>query len=146
MLKANVKEACMAFKLEDFKKINLAPGSPSISVTSNGITFNKAAIVKLEEVEKVNLYINENDKALAVTACTDDDKALNFLKKGKKAMTVRWNNKDLLQSLEELMGWNLIETGYKIQGLYDRDQGALFFDLKTAASLDMSRKESEMEE
>lgn len=135
----------MAFKLEDFKKINLAPGSPSISVTSNGITFNKAAIVKLDEVEKVNLYINEEDKALAVTACTDDDKALNFLKKGKKAMSVRWNNKDLLQSLEVLMGWDLIESGYRIQGSYDRDQSALFFDLKTATSLDVNRKKSDME-
>jgi uncharacterized Fe-S cluster-containing radical SAM superfamily enzyme len=86
----------MAFNLEDFKKINLAPGSPSISVTSNGITFNKAAIVKLDEAEKVNLFINEDDKALAVATCTDDDKALNFLKKGKKALSVRWNNKDLL--------------------------------------------------
>jgi hypothetical protein len=135
----------MAFKLEDFKKINLAPGSPSISVTSNGITFNKAAIVKLDEVEKVNLYINEDDKALAVTACTDDDKALNFLKKGKKAMSVRWNNKDLLQSLEVLMGWDLVESGYRIQGAYDRDQNALFFDLKTATSLDVNKKESDME-
>ena len=135
----------MAFKLEDFKKINLAPGSPSISVTSNGITFNKAAIVKLDEVEKVNLYINEDDKALAVTACTDDDKALNFLKKGKKAMSVRWNNKDLLQSLGVLMGWDLVESGYRIQGAYDRDQNALFFDLKTATSLDVNKKESDME-
>lgn len=122
----------MSFNLEEFKKINLAPGNPSISVTSNGVTFNKAAIVKLDEAEKVNLFINEEVKALAVAICTDEDKALNFFKKGKKVFSVRWNNKDLLGSLEHLMGWNLKESGYRIQGTYDRDQSALFFDLKEA--------------
>ncbi|MPL99690.1 hypothetical protein SDC9_45910 [bioreactor metagenome] len=135
----------MAFNLDDFKKINLAPGSPSISVTSNGITFNKAAIVKLDEAEKVNLFINENEKALAVATCTDDDKSLNFLKKGKKAMSVRWNNKDLLQRLEDLMGWSLSDTGYRIQGCFDREQNALFFDLKSATNLDANKKESDMD-
>jgi hypothetical protein len=134
----------MAFNLEDFKKINLAPGNPSISVTSNGITFNKAAIVKLDEAEKVNLFINENDKALAVAPSADDDKALNFLKKGKKVMSVRWNNKDLLQSLEDLMGWSLSDTGYRVQGYFDREQNALFFDLKSATILDANKKEVDM--
>ncbi len=124
----------MSFNLEDFKKINLAPGSPSISVTSNGVTFNKAAIIKLDEAEKVNLFINEDMKALAVTICSDEDKALNFFKKGKRVLSVRWNNKDLLDTLATMMGWNLEESGYRISGFYDRDQSALFFDFKTATA------------
>lgn len=130
----------MAFSLDTFRKVNLAPGSPSISITQNGITFNKAAIVKLLEPEWVNLLIDEEEKVIAVLACNEDDeKAIRFLRK-KKVISVRWNNKDFLQTVEELMDWDLSIAGYKINGIFDRNQNVLFFDLKTATYLNEKRR------
>jgi hypothetical protein len=42
------------------------------------------------------------------------------------------------------MGWSLSDTGYRVQGYFDREQNALFFDLKTATILDTNKKEDEM--
>lgn len=135
----------MAFNIENFRKVNLAPGSPSISITRNGITFNKAAIVKLLEPEWVNLLIDEEEKAIAVLACKEDeDKAISFLSKRKKIMSVRWNNKDFLQTLEELMDWDLNIAGYKVNGIFDRNQNVLFFDLKTASYLNEKNRSDDV--
>lgn len=125
------------FDINDFKTINLTSGFPSISITKNGITFNKAAIMKLDEVGFVNLLFDEDDKVLAVKACKkEDDKAIAFLRAGKKVLSVRWNFKDFLQTLESLMNWKLEDQGYRVKGLFDRDQMVLFFDLKTASFLE----------
>ena len=130
------------FDLNNFKTLNLAPGFPSISITRNGVTFSKNAIIKLEQTEYVNLLVDEEEKVIAVKPCEKgDDKAIAFFRSGKKNFSVRWNFKDFLETLEALMDWNLEEQGFKIKGIYDREQRALFFDLNTAIYLDKEGKD-----
>jgi len=131
----------MMFNLENFKKIGLAPGYPSISFTKYGMTFNKNAIIKIGEPEKACLYIDEEEQVIAITAASnDDDKSLPFMSKGKKVMSVRWNHQDLLQTIEQLMDWDR-NIGYRIHGYYDKEQKALFFDLKKASYLSSGLEE-----
>jgi len=122
---------------EGFKPVNLAIGLPSISITSNGVAFSKAAIIKMEKTEHVVLMINELDKQVAVQKCAPDDaNATQFYKMDKRIVSVRWNNKDFLNTLSKMMNWNLEEEGYKVYGEFYSDEVALVFDLKTAQIID----------
>ena len=46
--------------LENFKTFNFNEGVPYVSVTSNGITFNKDVVMKLDYPKYVVLLIDEN--------------------------------------------------------------------------------------
>ena len=57
---------------EGFKPFNFEEGIPYVSVTKNGVTFNKAVIMKLDYPEYIQLLINENTKQIVVLPCTKD--------------------------------------------------------------------------
>ena len=44
----------------------------------------------------------------------------------------RWGNRDLLQTISQMMDWNLANDGYKIDGIYYQDEHAMIFNLTTA--------------
>ena len=48
--------------LSNFKTFDFSEGVPYISITSNGITFNKSVIMKMKYPTYVKLLINESDK------------------------------------------------------------------------------------
>lgn len=52
--------------LENFKPFNFNEGVPYVSITINGMTFNKSVIMKLEYPEYVRLLIDEETKRIAV--------------------------------------------------------------------------------
>lgn len=112
---------------EDFKKVRLVPGTITISVTKNGITFSRQAVSQMNMVEYVNLLINEETHQLAVQACDEKDKdRVRFAKDG--VLNVRWNNKVFLDSLLKMMNWDK-EKIYRIQGEYISAYHALLFNL-----------------
>ena len=55
--------------LSNFKTFDFSEGVPYISITSNGITFNKSVIMKMKYPAYVKLLINETEKQIAVQAC-----------------------------------------------------------------------------
>lgn len=59
--------------LENFKAFNFNEGVPYVSVTSNGMTFNKSVIMKLGYPEHVLLLIDEETKRIAVQPCNTRD-------------------------------------------------------------------------
>ena len=121
--------------LDGFEKVILFTGIPYVSVTRNGITFNKPTIIKLGSPSHVELLINKREKQIAIRVCdgSDDAAAAFYKNKGKKVMNVRWNNKDLLTTLSNMMGWDLDATdGYRIDGKYYENENAMIYDLKEA--------------
>ena len=67
--------------LSNFKTFDFSEGVPYISITSNGITFNKSVIMKMKYPKYVKLLINESDKQIAVQVCDEhDDKSVQFYK------------------------------------------------------------------
>lgn len=60
----------------------------------------------------------------------------HFYAQNKKVLSVRLSNRELRSQILEMMGWELLNNaGYKIEGEYDKENLALFFDLKKAKLL-----------
>ena len=119
---------------EGYKPFILVNGIPSISVTDNGLTFSKSAIVKLGCPAYVNLYIDAERKMLAVEPGEEGSpQAIAFYRPNdRNIITVRWNNKDLLGYLCAVMNWDLKTYSYKVTGIYDYNENIFEFDMKGA--------------
>ena len=123
--------------LEGFRIFNFSEGVPYISVTSNGVNFNKAVIMKLGYPEHVVLLVDDATKRIAIQVCGEDTpNAVAFYKPKKNhALSVRWNGRDLLTTICGLMGWNLRMESYKIDGVLLREENAMLFDLNSAEKM-----------
>ena len=123
--------------LDRFKPFNFNEGVPYVSITSNGMTFNKSVVMKLGYPTHVLLLIDEEAKQIAVKRCdeTDPNAAMFYKPKKSNVISVRWNGRDLLNTIEEMMGWNLAKMGFKVDGLLIREEDAMLFDLTKAAEL-----------
>ncbi|MCI9263641.1 MAG: hypothetical protein HFF06_03625 [Oscillospiraceae bacterium] len=123
--------------MDGFKPFTFGNTGPSVSITKNGLTFNKAAVEKLGSPQYTLLLINEDKKKLAVKkTSTTDALAVPFCASIKKgAPSVRWNSKELLKVICGMTGWDLNADGcmgYKVFASYDRSEGALIVNLMEA--------------
>lgn len=124
--------------LDNFKPFNFNEGVPYVSITNNGMTFNKSVIMKLEYPEHVRLLIDEETKRIAVQTCTQDTpNAAVFYNREKKSNTlsVRWNGRDLLNTIQEITHWDLSKCGYRVDGVLLKEDQAMLFDLTHASEL-----------
>ena len=98
--------------LEGFSAFDFSEGVPYASFTQNGITFNKSVTLKLGEPEYAKFLINADTKQVAVQACEAGEKnaTVFYRPKASGALSVRWNVRDLLNTLERIMGWNFKEV------------------------------------
>ena len=126
-------------ELEGFVAFDFDVGVASASITPNGITFNRSVAIKLNYPEYVVLLINADAKQIAVKACTPDTpKAATFYKKQEKdeaVRSVRWNNRDLLNNLSEIMGWDLKQMSHRVEGRLLPQENAMLFDLTKASDM-----------
>ena len=123
--------------LEGFEIFEFVVGTPTLSVTKNGVAFNKTTVEKLRKPETVLPLINKSSAQVAIKPCEYiDNGAQRFFREGNKvANGVRWNNKDLLDTISKMMKWNLDNGGYKVKGTYFEDENAIVFDLRKAEPL-----------
>lgn len=123
--------------LQGFTPFNFNEGVPYVSVTQNGITFNKSVVMKLGYPEYVVLLIDEETKRIAVQCCeeTTPNAAPFYKQKKSNVISVRWNGRDLLNTLKAMMGWDLNLLGYRVDGQLLKDENAMIFDLNTATTL-----------
>ncbi len=123
--------------LDGFRTFNFSEGVPYVSVTSNGMTFNKAVIMKLGYPEHVVLLVDDDGKRIAIQACDEDTpNAVAFFKpKKNNVLSVRWNGKDLLNTIGELTGWDIRREAFRIDGVLLREDRAMLFDLNSAVKM-----------
>lgn len=122
--------------LEGFKPITLTTGAPLMTVTSNGVTFSKASIERLERPPYVIPLMNKAEKMFAVQVVEEsNENATKFFNPQKKIVSVRWNNSDLLSRISEMMGWDLDNESYRIPGTFSEDDMAIIYDLKKAEKM-----------
>ena len=117
---------------ENFTTFNFNEGVPYVTVTKNGVAFNKGVIMKLNYPTHVLLLINAVNKQIAIKACSSDNpNAIAFYNDEKKsnALTVRWNARDLLNTIKEITGWDYSKEGYKAAGTLISEEQAILFDL-----------------
>ena len=123
--------------LEGFKPFNFSEGVPYVSITNNGMTFNKSVVMKLDYPEQVVLLIDNETRRIAIQVCTPDTpNAASFYKEKKNnVISVRWNGRDLLNTIQAMMGWDLSKGGFRIEGTLLKADHAMLFDLNAATEL-----------
>lgn len=123
--------------LEGFTPFNFEEGVPYVSVTINGVTFNKSVVMKLGRPTHALLLINEAEKKVAVQACDEGTpNAAPFYKEKKTGViSVRWNGKDLLNTFQDIADWDLKKEAYRIEGVLLKNEKAIVFDLTKAIPL-----------
>lgn len=123
--------------LSNFSVFDFKEGVPYVSITSNGLTFNKSVIMKLHYPEFVILLINNESKQIAVQACDEtNEKAVQFYKeKANGVISVRWNAKDLINTISRMCEWDLSQVSYRVNGVLIPEQSLMLFDLTDAIAL-----------
>ena len=123
--------------LSNFSVFDFKEGVPYVSITSNGLTFNKSVIMKLDSPEFVILLINNESKQIAVQACDEtNEKAVQFYKeKANGVISVRWNAKDLINTISRMCEWDLSQVSYRVNGVLIPEQSLMLFDLTDAITL-----------
>ncbi len=129
--------------LEGFKKVNLTSGLPYVSITDNGMTFSKNAVIKMGKPKNVVLLMNEEKKMIAVQICDANEEGSIQFFKNIKSINVRINNKDFIYTLSRLMNWNIKEEGYRILGDWYENEQVMIFDLTKAALLGEKENEND---
>ena len=111
--------------LSGFSAFDFSEGVPYFSVTLNGLTFNKAVVLKLGSPAYVRLLINEETTPKATT----------FYKPKKNGvLSVRWSSQDLVATFKRLLENDFREHGYRVDGELIED-GLMLFDLNSAKPL-----------
>ncbi len=133
--------------LENFKTYTFTSGLPTMTVSNYGVSFSKAAVVRLGKPEYAKLLINSEEKIFAVQVSNEFDEDANvfYRKKSNNVITARWNSKELLQMISKMMEWDLEEASYKIIGEYYPEESAILFDMKRAESISNDGGEEEPE-
>lgn len=121
--------------LSGFAVFDFSEGIPYFSVTSNGVTFNRAVTLKLGIPAFVRLLINESTRQVALQVCDESTpKAVAFYKpKTNGVLSVRWNAQDLVATFKRLMESDL-QHGFRVNGELV-ENGLMVFDLNTAKAL-----------
>ena len=121
--------------LSGFAVFDFSEGIPYFSVTSNGVTFNRAVTLKLGTPAFVRLLINESTRQVALQVCDESPpKAVAFYKpKTNGVLSVRWNAQDLVATFKRLMESDL-QHGFRVNGELV-ENGLMVFDLNTAKAL-----------
>ena len=125
--------------LEGFTTFDFNEGVPFVSITRNGVTFNKGVVLKMGCPQNVVLLVNAASMQIAIQACPEGTpKSASFYNGEKKsnALSVRWNGKDLLNTIVTITGWDLSKKGYKVEGQLISEEKAMLFDLNQAQYLD----------
>ncbi len=137
MIQYSRKGGAFVSILDNFVSFNFDEGVPYVSVTSNGITFNKAVVMKLGYPKHVVLLINETMGQMAVQCCAEDTpNAVAFYRPRKNnVVSVRWNGKDLLNTIQAMMAWDLTLQSFRVDGTLLREEDAMLFDLHQAKEL-----------
>lgn len=124
------------FDFSNFNSFDFSEGSPYVSITRNGLTFNKSVTMKLDYPRYVVLLINRDEKQIAIQCCTEAAKnAVQFYRNGSRALSVRWNARDLLNTIKAITNWDLSTESYRVDGELLAADRAMLFDLKKAQKL-----------
>lgn len=121
--------------LEGFQPYLMAAGIVSISFSKNGLGVSKAAVAKLRNARFVKILFDMQNRLMAIQICDENDAAATEFAKSAKPEGVRWNTRDLTQTIQKLLGKPIDDKQlYRIEGTYidDPQFPALVFDLKEA--------------
>ena len=124
--------------LSGFSAFDFSEGVPYFSVTLNGLTFNKAVVLKLGSPAYVRLLINEESRQVVLQVCEGTTpKATTFYKPKKNGvLSVRWSSQDLVATFKRLLENDFREHGIGVFEVVGFRIGDLFACRRTLVNDD----------
>ena len=113
--------------LEGFERIGSYRGTPKVTITNNGLSFNEKAKSIMRDSFIVFL-INRDSKRIATQKVIKTDSGAIDTKRIQRVFT----NRGIREAIIEMMGWNLEKHYYTARGTYDKRNEAIIFDLNMA--------------
>lgn len=128
--------------LEGFIEVPILQGSSFLSVTSNGLNFNKNVVRHMRQAESIKLFCNSSKKQLAIKKCDNNaENSIPFYRDAKSLKTgVRFNNREVQQMIATMMDWNLSEYNYRADGFLADDGETMIFNLNCARRFSKKNK------
>lgn len=128
--------------LEGFLEVPILQGSSFMSITDNGINFNKNVVKHLQGAERIIILCNSDKKQIAIQKCDKKrENSIPFYRNEKNfVIGVRFNNREVLQMIVSMMNWNLKEFNYRADGFLTEDRNTMIFDLNNARKFSKKKK------
>ena len=128
--------------LEGFVEVPILQGSSFISVTDNGLNFNKNVVKHMRIAESIKILCNSSKKQIAIKKCgKNDENSIPFYRDEKNLKTgVRFNNREVQQMIATMMDWNLNEYNYRADGFLADDGETMIFNLNCARRFSKKNK------
>ena len=128
--------------LEGFVEVPILQGSSFLSVTENGLNFNKNVVKHMQRAEYIVLLCNSDKKQLAIIKCDKNrENAIPFYRDEKNLKTgVRFNNREVQQMIATMMNWDLQTFNYRVDGFMASDRRTMIFNLNSARVLNKRAK------
>ena len=73
--------------IDGFKKVQLMSGTAFVSITSNGLNFNKNVVLKMDRPKFISIYLNDDEKLLAIQS--DEEQTGDNVRQGKDKYSKR---------------------------------------------------------
>ena len=120
--------------LEGFVEIPILQGSSFLSVTDNGLNFNKNVVKHMQRAESIKILCNSSKKQLAIKKCDKNtENSIPFYRNEKNLTNgVRFNNREVQQMIATMMDWNLSKYNYRADGFLADDGETMIFNLNCA--------------
>ena len=128
--------------LEGFLEIPILQGSSFMSITDNGINFNKNVVKHMQGAENIIILCNSTKKQIAIQKCDKGrENSVQFYRSEKNFVNgVRFNNREVVQMIVSMMEWDLKEFNYRADGFLTGDRNTMIFDLNSARKFNKKNK------
>lgn len=128
--------------LSGFERFDIRQEPPKMTVSQNGVTFDKMVAEQLGNPQRVYFLTDDSLKRVAIQGCDPDDpQGVDFWDVDDESREkIRWHYKVLVQKLEQLGGFDLANHDYVMSGYLLFEENAMFFDLNTAEAVEPKHK------
>ena len=108
--------------------ISIIKNSLDYAIKCNRLNINpcRDLCVPNKQCKSITAYSEVQQRLLE--KCLVEDKKSNQL-------SVRWNGRDLLNTISEMMGWDLSSESYKVLGTHLIEESAMLFELDSAEEI-----------
>ncbi len=108
--------------------------TPDLYVNQNGVTFSKRVLEDMGYPQHVQYCIDAEQHIFAIRACKSNEaKATSFSKpKGEQNTTLSTSNKNIKDTMAQLIPNYDTKTRYKVTGYYDAENRVMYYDMTEA--------------
>lgn len=116
--------------ISGFVPFDFSVGVPYISVTENGVTFNRSVTILLGYPEYIRVCVNESERLVFVEPGAHGEAGcVKYFNPGRRVDSVRLSGDSFIIFMMKMCGGDR-GLGYKVTG--EQTDGGIMFDMKKA--------------